>query len=92
MAAQTPVKPGAVPATTQPPDTDGRTCRVGAGPLDPGQLWRALTPPDGCSTSCRYWRSARWRTDCTEAPRGQAALTTRTTAVRNSATPMPAKT
>ncbi|MFC1433946.1 potassium-transporting ATPase subunit KdpB [Streptacidiphilus sp. N1-3] len=27
---------------TQPPDTDGRSYRVGAGTLDPKQLWRAL--------------------------------------------------
>ena len=41
MAAQTPVRPGPVPAA-QPPDAGGRSYRVGAGTLDPGQLWRAL--------------------------------------------------
>ena len=40
MAAQTPVKLG--PVLAQPPDTGGRSHRVGAGTLDPGQLWRAL--------------------------------------------------
>ena len=40
MTPQTPVR--AHPPRTQPPDPVGRSYRVGAGTLDPRQLWRAL--------------------------------------------------